>query len=297
MNATQLLSLNESLACSTMEGFIRSYALSLDRDGAIVGLSGGLDSAVVLKLCLNALGSSRVKAVILPERDSQSVHVKDAVNLCRHLGIDYILKKITLPLWMLGIYRLYPPPWLFPASLVKKFIAKKIEDLGPDPFMSRLEGRNRKLDKPLAFLNIKNRIRASLLLYYAELNHYLLVGTINKSEWLTGLWVKYGDGIADIMPLSGVYKTQVIKLAKYLNIPSRFIEKPPTPDLGAAIGDEQLLQINYPKLDIILSGLEHNLTLSHIAEIADVSMEEVERVQNLINKSEWLRQPPMHLNL
>ncbi|MCG9479895.1 MAG: NAD(+) synthase [Actinomycetia bacterium] len=300
MDKDQLLKLNPEQACNRIEHFIRGYALTLNRDGAVVGLSGGLDSAVVLKLCIKALGTKRVKAILLPERDSQKLNIKDARNLCKSLNIDYVMKKITLPLWALGVYRLFPPAFMFPKSAINKFIAKTIsklsKDMGQQPFMASMEGGHRQLAKPVAFIRIKNRLRAGALFYYSELYNYLLVGTANKSEWLTGLFVKYGDGIADIMPLLDLYKTQVISMAEYLQLPENIISKQPSPDLAGNLTDEQLLNLPYQKLDLVLAGIEHNLTFGHISEIAAVSIEEIEQVQAMVNKSEWQRQSPVSLN-
>jgi len=297
-----LLCINAPQVCSKIEQFIRSYALSLDRDGAVVGLSGGLDSSVVLKLCVNALGKERVTAVMLPERDSDSKHVSDAIGLCRQLGVGYVLKKITLPLWVLGVYRLFPPAFLFRKATVRKFVKREWKKatgrLHRDLYMVYLEGsRDPRMARSLAYLRIKNRLRASVLFYYSELNNCLLVGTANKSEWLTGFFVKYGDSIADIMPLSSLYKTQVAGIAKYLDIPEKIIQKEPSPDLAGGLTDKDILHLSYNQLDVVLAGIENNLTFDRIAEIAGATIKDVQRVSDIIYKSEWLRQPPASLKI
>ncbi|MGM0366075.1 MAG: NAD(+) synthase [Actinomycetota bacterium] len=302
MKKSNLLYIDSRQACGKIEQFIRSYALSLDRGGAVVGLSGGLDSSVVLKLCANALGRKRVTAVLLPERDSSSTHTGYAVSLCRKLGVDYILKKITLPLWVLGVYRLFPPAFLFPKSAIRKYVKKEWDKtagrLNEDLYMVNLQGSSDPLmARSLAYIRIKNRLRSSVLFYYSELNNYLLAGTANKSEWMTGFFVKFGDNTADIMPLSGLYKTQIKEIAKYLGIPEKIISKEPSPDLAAGLTDRDILNMPYSQLDMVLAGIENNLTFTQIAEIANTTAGDVQRVSDIIYKSEWLRQPPVNLKI
>ncbi len=145
----------------------------------------------------------------------------------------------------------------------------------------------------MAFYRIKHRFRSSMLFYYAELNNYLLVGTANKTELLTGFFVKYGDNIADIMPISNLYKTQVFDLARYLKIDEHLIEKSPSPDLIPGVVDEDMLGLPYSKLDLILFGIENNHTDDDMMKIADISHDEIERVREIIEKSEYLRAWPI----
>src|SRR4030043_1350824 len=102
--------------------FIKKYLTDLNKQGAIVGLSGGIDSALVLKLCVEALGADKVIAVMLPERDSNPKHVIDAKKFASDLGVRIIYKKITNILSAIGVYRLYPPTFLIKKSLIEKFV-------------------------------------------------------------------------------------------------------------------------------------------------------------------------------
>ncbi len=278
--------------------FIRSYMMDLKKEGIIVGLSGGIDSCLILKLCAEAIGREKVLAVILPERDSSPKNMKDAVRYARSLKVRFVLRKITAILWLFGVYRLYPPTFFFTrrlqASFVKKQRSALSKKIGKDIFIANLEGYpDSDLNKAMAFYRIKHRFRSSILFYYAELNNYLLVGTANKTEWLTGFFVKYGDNIADIMPISNLYKTQVFDFARYLKIDAHIIEKSPSPDLIPGVIDEDMLGLPYKKLDLILFGIENNHTDDDIVKIAGASQDEIERVREIIEKSEYLRAWPI----
>ena len=282
--------------------FIRNYAIEHKRGGAVVGFSGGIDSALVLKLCVEALGSKNVLAVMLPERDSSPVNIKDAIRFAKVLGVKYIVKKLTPILSLAGIYRLYPPSFIFSRRFIERYILKKRESLskktGKDLFIANMEGgEDKELCKGIAYYRIKHRIRATILFYYSELNNYLLAGCANKSEWLTGFFVKYGDSIADIMPIIDLYKTQVFKMAEYLGVPDYILNKAPSPDLVPGLDDEDALGITYKKLDLVLEGLEQGYSKEKIMEISGTCDNDIERVLEMVNKSEVLRTNPIFLKM
>lgn len=282
--------------------FIRKYAIEHRRSGAVVGFSGGIDSALVLKFCVEALGNKNVLAVMLPERDSSPVNIKDAIRFAKVLGVKYIIKKLTPILSLVGIYRLYPPSFIFSRKFIERYTLKKRESIskrtGKDLFIANIEGgEDKELCKGIAYYRIKHRIRATILFYYSELNNYLLAGCANKSEWLTGFFVKYGDSIADIMPIIDLYKTQVFKIAGYLGVPDYILNKAPSPDLVPGLDDEDALGITYKKLDLVLESLEQGYSKEKIIEISGVSDNDIERVLEMINKSEVLRTNPIFLKM
>ena len=282
--------------------FIRNYKIEHRRSGAVVGFSGGIDSALVLKFCVEALGNKNVLAVMLPERDSSPVNIKDAIRFAKVLGVKYIVKKLTPILSLAGIYRLYPPSFIFSRRFIERYILKKRESLskktGKDLFIANMEGgEDKELCKGIAYYRIKHRIRATILFYYSELNNYLLAGCANKSEWLTGFFVKYGDSIADIMPIIDLYKTQVFKMAEYLGVPDYILNKAPSPDLVPGLDDEDALGITYKKLDLVLEGLEQGYSKEKIMEISGTCDNDIERVLEMINKSEVLRTNPIFLKM
>ena len=300
MEKNYLLKLDFEESRKKIIDFIRKYVRVLKKQGAVVGSSGGIDSALVLRLCVDALGPDKVIAVMLPERDSDPGHITDAKKFADDLGVKIIYKKITRLLNSIGIYSLYPPTLFFKRSFIEKYADKKRKDLSlrlqKDMFIANLEGSDdTELSKGRAFYRAKHRLRSTILFYYSELYNYLLVGCANKSEWLTGFFVKYGDSIADIMPIISLYKTQVFGLAKYLGLPDYLLEKAPSPDLVPGLNDEEALGISYKKLDLILASIEKGYPVDRIIQISGVTEEEIERVSTYIEKSDYLRESPVFL--
>ena len=295
-----LLEFDLEISKKNIVDFIRKYTKDLNRQGAVVGLSGGIDSSLVLKLCVEALGRKNVIAVMLPERDSGLKNINDAKKFAKELGVRIIYKKITSILSFIGVYGLYPPAFFFKKSYIEKYVRQKRRELSlrlqKDIFLANLEGgSDKELSEASAFYRIKHRLRSTILFYYSELNNYLLVGCANKSEWLTGFFVKYGDNIADIMPIISLYKTQVFSLSKYLGLPDYILEKAPSPDLIPGLVDEELLGISYKKLDLILFCFEKGYPTDRIIQISGATDEEIKKVSLYMKKSDYLREWPIRL--
>jgi len=129
-----------------------------------------------------------------------------------------------------------------------------------------------------------------LLYFYGELENRLVIGAANKTEYKIGFFVKHGcDAAVDAMPLLNLYKTQIRKLARYLNVPSKIIEKQPSPDIIPGIDDEQVLTIPYEKLDLILLALDEGWDTCEIAYVLKIDEKKVIEVKNLIEASEYMR--------
>jgi len=285
----------------SLENFIREYTEKLEREGVILGLSGGVDSAVIAALCVQALGPKKTFALIMPEKDSKKGHTKDALNFAQELGIEAKLVDITPYLEGLGIYKLFPLDKIFSLGKLKGALVRKVyhfyeRKTGKLPFLESLSGFKDKefnsyLAKGNAYYRAKHRLRMMLLYLYAELENRLVVGAANKSEYKIGYFVKHGcDDATDIMPLLNLYKTQVRELARYLNIPARIIEKPPSPDVIPGLtDDEEVIRISYEKMDLILLALEKGWIVSDIVKTLGVEEDEVTYIKKLIHKSEHMR--------
>lgn len=188
--------------------------------GAVVGLSGGIDSSVVAALANLALGD-KVLGVIMPchskEEDMNHAHI-----VSKKFGIK------TEVVYLGGIF---------------------------DSLVEKLPEGNR-----LALANIKPRLRMTMLYYYANLHNFIVLGTGNKTEELLGYFTKYGDGGVDILPIGDLYKHEVRKLAKELSIPDEIIEKPPSAGLWPGQTDEDEIGMSYDEMDDILYAIEKNDT-------------------------------------
>ena len=295
------MKINPEKAALSLENFIREYIIKLEREGVILGLSGGIDSAVIAALCVQALGPKKTFALIMPEKDSKKEHTQDALNFARELNIEAKLVDITPYLEELSVYKLFPLDKLLSlgklkGALIRKayhFYERKTEKL---PFLESRSGYKDKdfnsyLAKGNAYYRVKHRLRMILLYLYGELENKLVVGAANKSEYKIGYFVKHGcDDAVDIMPLLNLYKTQVRELAQYLNIPARIIKKPPSPDIMPGIvDDEEVIGISYEKMDLILLALEKGWKLADIVKALGIEEDEVIYIKNMIRKSEHMR--------
>ena len=208
---------------------------------------------------------------------------------------------ITPYLEELGVYKLFPLDKLLSLGKLKGTLIKRAyrfyeRKTGKISFLESLSGFKDKeyssyLAKGNAYYRAKHRLRMILLYLYAELENRLVVGAGNKSEYKIGYFVKHGcDDATDIMPLLNLYKTQVRELARYLNIPTRIIEKPPSPDvMPGIIDDEEVIGISYEKMDLILLALEKGWKLADIVKTLGIEEDEAIYLKNMMQKSEHMR--------
>jgi NAD+ synthase len=293
-----LLSIQPESVSQRLEEFIGNSVVNFKRDGVIVGLSGGLDSSVVFSLCVRAVSSSKVLALIMPERDSQPDSEIHARLQAEELGAKIEKVDLTPILAEMGIYQ-HIPESFFAHKTVSAIALKASHKLytaltGERPLLSGLDGTAfGPMKRANAYYRMKHRVRMVLLYSYAERHNLLVAGTANKTEFLTGFFVKYGDSAADIMPLQLLYKTQVRQLARFLKVPDVIISKPPSPDLIPGLKDEFAIGISYEKLDLILAGLEMNMAATNIAEALRVKPGTIEYVAALVKRSEHMRNPPL----
>ena len=294
------MEIDAASVATRIEEFIRRELDAHKRDGAVIGVSGGIDSSLVGTLLVRALGPERVLALVLPERDSSPRSRADALREVERLGVAHREIDLTPVLEALGVYNLLHLGVL-PGRRTKEGVVawqhrRHTGEGGETPFRSGLVGTRgmggdqRFVDRGLTYSRVKPRLRMLTLYYVAEQENRLVVGTTNRSEYMTGFFVKSGDGATDIEPILPLYKTQVRQLAAYLGVPDVIVCKAPSPDLLPGIVDEAALGIDYETLDRVLDGLERGLDAAHVAVTRAASDAQVRDVRELVRRSQHLRE-------
>jgi NAD+ synthase len=237
-----------------IQQFISTYVSESHTKGLVIGLSGGLDSSVVLKLSANALGSSRLIALIMPSDITPKEDIEHAVDYAKSLGVEYHTIDIVP-------------------------IINKYEEILPAN--KRVRG------------NLTARIRMNILYYHAALNGYLVAGTSDKSEVELGYFTKFGDGAADMMPIAGLYKTQVRALAKFLGLPSSIINKKSSPRLWDNHLAEEEIGMDYEMIDQILYLLiDRKAKPKDVIKRLIIASDQVKKIKEMMEKSSHKRNAP-----
>jgi len=257
------LSFDFEKTTNEITAFIRKVVNEADASGIVVGLSGGVDSSLTAALCVRALGADKVLGIIMPASFTPKEDVEDAYRLAK------MLKMKTVRVDIDGISKAF------------------LEAVGvseDDPEMKM----------PLA--NLRARIRMMILYFFANAYNMLVAGTGDLSELLIGFFTKYGDGAADFLPITHLYKTQVRRLAKYLGVPERIAFKPSSPQLypGHKLLDE--VPIDYDELDPVLIGLfKYDLPPEEVSRKTKVPLEIVLDIKSRYERTRHKRELPLRI--
>ena len=287
----------------------------LRRKGAIVGISGGIDSSVTLALAVKAMGAGNVLGILMPEKDSSADSKNLALKLAEKFGVKTLEEDITNALDGFGCYERRDEavakvfPEYNPKEYQMKIGIKSINNNLPPVFSVTIVDKNgvnqsRRLPaneylQIVAASNFKQRCRLSMLYYHADRLYYAVIGTPNKHEVEQGFFVKYGDGGADIMPIAHLYKTQVYQLAEFLGVPQEIIDRVPTTDTYTAeqTQEEFFYQMPYQEMDMIWYGFENNVSPEEIGSALGKTADEIKLIFNNFSRkkmsTEYLRMPPI----
>lgn len=292
----------EEVAESITQGLRRIVRRTLRRQGAVVAVSGGIDSSVTAALCARAFGSDRTLAVLMPEADSDHETLRLSRLVTEAFEIEAVVEDITPILQATRCYerrdeavRAVVPEfgegWKF------KIVLPSV--LGNDGY--RLfslvalspSGETIKARLPaaqyltiVAATNFKQRTRKMLEYFHADRLNYAVIGTPNRLEYDQGFFVKLGDGAADVKPIAQLYKTQVYQLAEYLGVPERVRSRPPTTDTYSLpqTQDEFYFSLPYEKMDLCLYARNNGIAPERVADAVGLSRRDVERVYEDIDQ-------------
>ncbi|MBC8425244.1 NAD(+) synthase [bacterium] len=283
------------------------------RRGAVVAMSGGIDSSVTAALAVEALGPKKVFGLLLPERDSSAASKSLGATLAKHLGIEYAVEDIAPALDAIGCYRWrdeayklvfpeYGEGWkskiVLPSDLLDSDRMNVYRLVVQDP-----DGNMHEERLPLgaylqivAATNFKQRIRKTMEYFHADRLNYAVLGTPNRLEYDQGFFVKNGDGSADIKPIAHLYKTQVYALAKHLGLPEEICGVVPTTDTYSLPQgqDEFYFVLPYAEMDLLLWARNHDVPAAEAASVLGLEAVQVERVFNDIERKRATTLP-LHL--
>jgi len=300
-----------------LERWIRSSIQQrLKKRGAIIGISGGLDSSVAASLCCRALGPQRVVGIAMPEKDSSPESLTLAQRLAHQLNIELAIEDLTPALEGLGAYRRRDAAVkrIFPdyhdgqgfkitlqsrpleSNTLNVFQITRVDEQGGEDSVRLNYVEYAQI---VAASNMKQRLRMTTLYYHAEQRNYAVVGTGNKNEIQLGFFVKYGDGGSDLVPIGHLYKSQIFQLAEYLQVPREIISRKPTTDTYPAevTQEDFFFRVSFSTLDAIWEEMENGGDAETIARRLQLSPAQAQRVMDDIRQkhgnTHYLRLPPL----
>jgi len=247
--------LNYEWVTQILTHFIKEELHKFEIKKSVLGLSGGIDSAVVAALCAKALGPQNVLAIKMPYRNSSKESVEHADLLVKQLGIRTIEVSVT--------------------EQVEAYFAKR-------PDLSALQKGNKMA-----------RERMSILYDFSVSESALVIGTSNKTELLLGYGTQYGDMASAVNPIGDLYKTQIFALAKYLKIPDALIAKAPSADLWEGQTDEAELGETYEKLDQFLYYLVDERYDDESLLKLGFDKEFSQKIKSRVARNQYKRRPPV----
>lgn len=293
---------------------LRQSLRQFKKRGAVVALSGGIDSSVAGALCVRAFGKDRVFGLLMPEKESSDETLELSRMIVQHLEIPATHKDITSVLETVGCYRrrdaaiksVMPE---YGPGYKSKIVLSNVLDADTryrlfSVVVQSPEGEQKRARLTLsayleivAATNFKQRVRKMLEYYHADRLNYAVTGTPNRLEYDQGFFVKLGDGAADIKPIAHLYKTQVYQLAHFLDVPYEIRKRTPITDTYSMpqTQEEFFFSLPYNQMDLCLYAKNNGIACSDVATAAGLTVEQVERVYQDIeakrNSTHYLHMP------
>ncbi len=320
MLAENFLSIDPAKTLQTIEGVLRTQVFErLRRRGAVLGLSGGVDSSVVAAICVRAFGADKVLGLFMPERDSAGDTTRLGRLIAEHLGIRTEMHDIAPALTALGCYEQqveairtvfpeYGDGWKCKVTLPSILEGDRLNVSLLTVARPTGEQKTARMtlaayQQLVAATNFKQRVRKMIEYYHADRLRYAVAGTPNRLEYDQGFFVKQGDGAADVKPIAHLYKTQVYALAEYLGVPREITSRPPTTDTYSMpqTQEEFYFALDYRRMDKCLYAYNHQVPASELARVVDLDVPQVERIYRDIEAkrraTRYLHERPLLIEL
>jgi NAD+ synthase len=254
-SATDALSIDSAVVRELLVGFVRNEVRKVGFERVVVGLSGGVDSALSAAIACQALGPENVLPVLMPYRTSSSASEADARAVSAHLGLTPTLADISPQI---------------------------------DAYFQRFADADRGRRG-----NKMARERMTILYDMSWAHHALVIGTSNKTELLLGYGTVFGDMASALNPLGDLYKTQVFALARAIGLPATVIDKPPSADLWEGQSDEQELGFGYPLVDSLLYYMVDERRTRPELRALGFDDDFIEDIGRRVRGSQYKRRPPI----
>ena len=297
------LRINEASVVEHIKTYLRRICDADDASGVIIGLSGGIDSAVLSALAVQSLGKESVHLAYLYDQHSKLTLRRNARRISAWLGIELKEKSIEPAMRKMGVYDTLGMRITSSSGLLNHILHQTYRFIFKEsPFLSSLRlgsaesltedlgnpGFRVIIRQPESGMNARHIYRRQILESMARELNLLLLGAANRTEWLVGWFVK--DGIDDlpIQPLKGLYKTQIRQLAAVLGVPAEVVEQAPSPDMMRGITDEFALGMTYNKIDLALDYLDGGTTKESVLA-AGCTENEIYLAQEMKRYSQWKR--------